>query len=202
MEPDKVSPLSSHCTATSVAAQNNEQQQKCWFVMRDLKRSNTKLPAYKQLEKEEIEVFTPMKWQLVVCKGKRIRTEVPFIQDLLFVHSTKERLDPIVVKTATLQYRYLRGGGYREPLIVKEKDMERFMNAVRTADKPIYYQPGELTPSMYGKRIRIIGGPLNNFEGYLLSIRGSRVKRLLVDLPNLLTVGVEVNPEYIQFINE
>lgn len=202
MEPGKVASLSSDCTANEVVAQNDGQQQKCWFVMRDLKRPNTKLPAYKQLSKEEIEVFTPMKWQLIVCKGKRIRTEVPLIQDLLFVHSTRERLDPIVTKTATLQYRYLRGGGYREPLIVKEKDMERFMNAVRTADKPIYYQPGELTPSMYGKRIRIIGGPLNNFEGYLLSVRGSRVKRLLVDLPNLLTVGVEVNPEYIQFIKE
>lgn len=170
--------------------------------MRDLKRSNAKLPAYKQLGNENIEVFTPMKWQLVVCQGKRMRMEVPFIQDLLFVHSTRDELDPIVEKTATLQYRYLHGGKYREPLIVKEKDMERFMNAVRSVDKPIYYRPSELTLAMYGKRIRIIGGPLNNFEGYLLSVRGSRVKRLLVDLPNLLTVGVEVNPEYIQFINE
>lgn len=184
MEPDKASP------------------HQHWFVMRDLKRPNTKLPAYKQLGEEKIEVFTPMKWQLTISQGKRIRTEVPFMQDLLFAHSTREDLDPIVDKTPTLQYRYLRGGAYREPIIVKEMDMNRFMNAVRTTDTPVYYLPGELTPSMYGRKIRIIGGPLNNYEGYLLSVRGSHVKRLLVDLPNFLTVAVEVSPEYIQFIKE
>lgn len=29
-----------------------------WYVMRDLKRANASLPAYKLLEKEKIEVFT------------------------------------------------------------------------------------------------------------------------------------------------
>lgn len=53
---------------------------------------------------------------------------------------------------------------------------------------------------MCGRKIRIIGGPLDNFEGSLLTVRGSKVKRLLVELPDLLTVGVEVNPEYIQLI--
>ncbi|MEF9987415.1 MAG: transcriptional regulator, partial [Bacteroidales bacterium] len=32
-----------------------------WYVMRDLKRFNAKLPAYKHLQNEHIEVFTPMK---------------------------------------------------------------------------------------------------------------------------------------------
>lgn len=36
-----------------------------WFVMRDLKRSNAKLPAYKLLREEQFEVFVPMKWELV-----------------------------------------------------------------------------------------------------------------------------------------
>lgn len=39
--------------------QNDEQAY--WFVMRDLKRSNAKQPAYKQLEDNGMEVFTPMK---------------------------------------------------------------------------------------------------------------------------------------------
>lgn len=37
-----------------------------WYVMRDLKRANASLPAYKLLEKEKIEVFTPMKTILIV----------------------------------------------------------------------------------------------------------------------------------------
>ncbi len=41
-----------------MALLKNEQQMH-WYVMRDLKRPNAKLPAYKQLSDEHIEVFTP-----------------------------------------------------------------------------------------------------------------------------------------------
>lgn len=44
-----------------------------WFVLRDLTRPNAKRPAYRLLEEKGIEVFTPMRWQLVERKGKRIR---------------------------------------------------------------------------------------------------------------------------------
>ncbi|MEO3507470.1 transcriptional regulator, partial [Phocaeicola vulgatus] len=52
-----------------------------WYVMRDLKRTNAKVPAYKLLKGMKMEVFVPMKWHLVTRKGIRIREEVPFIQD-------------------------------------------------------------------------------------------------------------------------
>ena len=66
----------------------SDNQLTAWFVMRDLKRLNAKLPAYKQLGDMQFELFTPMKWQMVVKGDKRIRMEVPYMQDLLFVHST------------------------------------------------------------------------------------------------------------------
>lgn len=171
-----------------------------WFVMRDLKRLNAKLPAYKQLRDMDFELFTPMKWQLVSKGGKQVRMEVPYIQDLLFVHSTRERLDPVVGKTPTLQYRYQHGKSYREPMTVREADMERFMYAVNHADVPRYFMPDELTPAMYGRKVRIVGGALDNYEGYLLAVRGGRTKHLLVELPGFLTVSVEVSPEYIQLL--
>lgn len=59
--------------------------------------------------------------------------------------------------------------------------------------------PEEITPQMCGHKIRIIGGALNGYEGCLLKIRGSKIKRLLVELKGYLAVGVEVLPEYIQF---
>lgn len=173
---------------------------KQWYVMRDLKRFNAKLPAYKQLQSENVEVFTPMHWRLTVKQGKRIREEVPFLQDLLFVHDTRKHLDAFVEKIPTLQYRYCKGGGYREPMIVPDSDMDRFIYAVSGMDAPRYYLPAELTPAMYGRKIRIIGGYLDGYEGYLLTTRGSRVKRLLVDLPNWITAAIEVNPEFIQLL--
>ena len=125
--------------------------------------------------------------------------EVPFIQDLLFVHETRRKLDAVVEKTPTLQYRWLRNT-WREPMVVADADMERFIRAVNATEFPRYYLPEEITPAMYGRNIRIVGGTLNGYQGSLLTTRGSKVKRLLVELKGFLAVGVEVNPEYIQLI--
>ena len=43
-------------------------------------------------------------------------------------------------------------------------------------------------------------GPLSGTEGRLWSRRGSRVKRLLLDLPGLLTAAIAVDPHSIQLI--
>lgn len=170
-----------------------------WFVMRDLKRRNAKLPAYKQLDGMVETVFTPMVWRLVTRHGKRIKEQVPFIQDLLFVHSTRQVVDPIVEKYGTVQYRYVRGG-YKIPMTVREADMQRFIDAVNSAENPQYYTPKEITPDMIGRKVRIVGGPLDGYEGNLQKMQGARTRRLFVELPNLLAAAVEVQPEYILFL--
>lgn len=58
-----------------------------WYVMRDLKRCNAKKPAYKQLQEAGVKVFVPLKWQIILQKGKKVREKVPVIQDLLFVYA-------------------------------------------------------------------------------------------------------------------
>ena len=181
-----------------MASQGNDEEVR-GYVMRDLKRTNAKQPAYKLLKEKKMEVFVPMKWHLSIRKGVRIREEVPFIQDLLFVHETQKNLDSVVEKTPTLQYRWLRKT-WREPMTVADADMQRFIHAVSVSESPKYYLPEEITPAMYGRKIHIVGGPLNGYEGSLITVRGSKIKRLLVELKGFLAVGVEVNPEYIQLI--
>ncbi len=172
---------------------------KYWYVLRDLTRNNAKCPAYKALAEKCIEVFTPMKSILVTLHGRKIREEIPIIHDLLFVHERRSILDPIVLKIPTLQYRFVRGH-YLKPMIVRDADMERFMRAIRTCDAPRFYSPGELTPQMYGKHVQLIGGPLDGYEGRLLSVKGLRKKRILIELPDLVSVSVEVNPDYIRLM--
>ena len=77
-----------------------------------------------------------MKEQLSVHGGKRTREEVPFIQDLLFVHDTQEAIDPFVEKYPTIQYRFQKGGGYKNPMTVADADMERFIHAVSVSKNP------------------------------------------------------------------
>lgn len=142
-----------------------------WFVMRDLKRGNAKQPAYKLLGELKIRFFTPMVWKLRIRQGKRVRQQVPFIK-----------------------------GGNRQPMTVRNADMERFIRAVDAMNNPCFYTPEEINPDMLGKKVRIVGGLLDGYEGCLQKMQGSRIKRLFVELPNLLTATVEVQPEFIQVL--
>lgn len=114
--------------------------------MRDLKRPNAKLPAYRWLAEQGFEVFTPMRWELSVCQGRKIRRHLPFLSDLLFVHSSRLQLDPVVAGLPTLQYRFVRGAPAGTPLMVHEAEMDRFIQAVQATDQPRYYTPAEITP--------------------------------------------------------
>ena len=63
---------------------------KCWYALRDLKRSNAIQPAFKLLTELGIEVFTPTQWRLVVRNGKKVRREVAVMHDLLFAYDTRK----------------------------------------------------------------------------------------------------------------
>lgn len=170
-----------------------------WFVMRDLKRGNAKQPAYKLLGELKIRFFTPMVWKLRIRQGKRVRQQVPFMPDLLFVYDSRKVLDPLVEQIATLQYRFVKGGNH-QPMTVRNADMERFIRAVDAMNNPCFYTPEEINPDMLGKKVRIVGGLLDGYEGCLQKMQGSRIKRLFVEPPNLLTATVEVQPEFIQVL--
>ncbi|MEY8686186.1 UpxY family transcription antiterminator [Bacteroides sp. AN502(2024)] len=167
--------------------------------MRDLKRPNAALPAYRLFREKQVEVFTPMKCCLRNVGGKMIREQAPFIPDLLFVCGTREEIDAIVDKNRTIQYRYLKGG-YKIPMMVPGVEMDRFIRAVGEAESPRYYLPQEVTPDMLRRKVRIVGSPLDGYEGHLLSVRGSKKKYLLVELPGFFFVAAEVCPDYIELL--
>ena len=85
-------------------------------------------------------------------------------------------------------------------MVVSDSDMQRFIDAVTNSASVRYYSPSEINSAMKGKYVHIIGGALNGYQGILLSVRGSKIKRLVVEIPNLITAGIEVDPEYIKII--
>ena len=178
-----------------------------WYVLRDLARPNAKNPAYKQLqEMPELEgcVFIPMKQRRFVEFGKHVVRLIPYMHDLVFVHKPRETLDPIIKKMDLLQYRYVRGGKQYEAMSVRHKDFEKFRDAVNTANNNVeYYSFDEVRPEIYGSRIRIIGGRLDGFEGRLMTKKGSKFKRLLIDLQECnLSAAILVESEYIQVLEK
>lgn len=88
-------------------------------------------------------------------------------------------------------------------MTVPVAEMDRFITAVTSVKTPQYYHLDEITPSMYGAKIRMVcEGPINGFEGTLLKIKGSGKKRLLVKLTGVLAAAVEIgNADYIELVN-
>lgn len=178
----------------------------CWYVLRDLKRSNAKDPAYKVLQSERYglqdKIFTPMVQRKVKFFGKESVQWVPYMSDLLFVYENRLVLDSIIETIPTLQYRFTKGNGYNNPLIVRNEDMATFIEAVKCSERVEYIKPEEISVQMYGSRIRVIGGALSGVEGRLLKRRGKRTKSLILELPGVLSALISVEAEYIQLIDE
>lgn len=170
-----------------------------WFVMCDRAPAIAKQRAYQTLSTAGFEVFVPLRQKIKTEKGRRIRIEVPVIPDLLFVHSTKAILEPVIKRAGSLRFRYAKGNPV--PMYVSDSAMQQFIEAVKSSMEIQYYSPDEITPSMYGRRIRVMGGTLKDSEGYLLATQGrNSKKRLLLELPGLLAATVVVKKEHIQLI--
>ena len=114
----------------------------------------------------------------------------------------REELAPIIRKINLLQYRYICGGKQYEAMTVRHSAMSRFMEAVKELDKVEYYSLDEVSPTLYGKEIEIVGGRLDGFRGRLMSRRGSKVKRLIIDLEECnLSAAIQVDSEYIKLLS-
>lgn len=171
-----------------------------WFVLRDLRRANARISGFEELKGLGLQVFTPTVTRIVTVRGQRVKRTEPVLRDLLFVYSSRETLDPVIAARPSLQYRFVRGGGYCEPLTVPDRQMEPFMAAAGATPAPRYFMPGEITEDMRGREVRIVGGPLDGYSGRLLSVRGTRRRRLLVEIPGLMAVAAEVMPEFVQLL--
>ena len=64
-----------------------------WFAVRVSYSRELTLKSI--LDKENIESFIPMCYGMVMKGGKRVRRLVPAIHNLVFVHSTRKRIDAL-----------------------------------------------------------------------------------------------------------
>lgn len=188
-------------STSSAITRAHKETEPSWFVLRDLKRANARVTGYDLLLSAGQAVFTPLKTVIQTTSAGKQRRQVPVIPDLLFVRALRSQLDPLIQAIPTLQYRWLRGAPFQTPMTVDKRSMERFIAAVTATEPTRYYSPGEITPDMYGKHVRIVGGPLDGHEGRLLKLKGLRKRHLLIELPNYLTAAIEVAPEFIQLLD-
>lgn len=177
---------------TETEGSQDGSEQLPWYFMCDQKRRNALEPAYKMLERKGFEVFTPLK-NKVIGKGKFKKiVEVPMFTDILFVHSTVEKIDPIVAETSTLHYRYKKGGKYCEHITVPDKEMQRFKYAIENTEIKEFYSIDALPRELVGERMVIQGGPLDGFKVIVRKMQGARKKRVFFELKKLAYAELEL----------
>jgi len=173
-----------------------------WFVLFAANGKAAKISNY--FKSTDIEYFYPMFYQ-----ERRIRNSErtkrflqPLFRNLLFVQSTRSRLDPILREiklkfgiTSDLYYRY-RDGEERKIIVVSEEEMRNFISVVGAVEEPIIYFSNADVNLEKGTKVRITGGAFEGVEGLFIRLKGDR--RVVVSLTNLFSVATAFLP--LEFI--
>jgi len=168
-----------------------------WVVMRSRKektaagkrssgsavRNGARRYGYEHIQEMVPEFFMPMKESVTVTGGRRIRKVTPAIPDIFFVNDTIGHLDAIVKSDIGVEYLYVKGQPYRHPVVIRDSEMQNFIAATAASQRVTFHTAGSDTLShLIGRRVRIAHAD-GFIEGELLTIRGSRYRRLRVSLP-------------------
>ena len=159
----------------------------------------TEMRTKRKLEADGIRTFLPMRERIRTIGGHRVKTQEPAIGNMLFVYSDQQTLMPYTNAESRFQFTYRRGHRADDPLTVPSWQMEQFISAVDNSQHPLYFLPTELNIAK-GTRIRLHGGILDGMEGCYMRVKGSRSRRLIVELPGTLSVAVEVEPDLVEIL--
>ena len=103
------------------------------------------------LDAEGIENYIPMRYEYVVRKERRLRKLVPAVHNLVFVRSTRERMDEIKNEPGmNIPIRYIMDRETRQPIVIPDSQMRSFIAVSGTYDQAVLYlEPTAITPSMF-----------------------------------------------------
>ena len=166
-----------------------------WFAMSAT--FGRELKAKEYLECNKVECFVPMRWSIVGDK----RQYIPAIKNLIFAHTTKERIQELKRKVNYLQYQTWYTNGRRTPIIVPDKQMQQFIAVCETHDERVtYLAPDEINLSE-GTRVKIIGGNFDGIEGTFVKVKNKHKKRVVVEVRGIAAVMLaELTDGYLQVI--
>lgn len=178
---------------------NEDHDTKHWFVMRS--SYSREMKAKDLLDKDGIGCYVPTRQERIERNGKIEQRTVAVVHNLLFVHSTREALDPwkrIHEEDAAIRYTIDKSTG--KPMIVDDKSMEDFMRVIAQADDSLLFLDNPDIVLTKGQKVEIILGPLKGVQGYILRIR--RDRRVVVSLHGLVSVALAAMPrEWFKLIN-
>lgn len=166
-----------------------------WFPMRVTYHRELKIKSI--LDDLGIENFLPMHFELVETKtGGKKSVLTPAIHNLLFVHSTQERLTELKMtreKLSPMRYIMKRSSDNQsEILTVPDQQMENFMRVASVQDDRVMFLDNNDFIKKVGQRVKVIDGCFSGVEGVIKRI--NRNKHVVVQLEGLAAVAIAFVP--------
>lgn len=172
-----------------------------WFAMSAPYRRE--LIAKEFLRQKEVECFVPMKEALVEKRGGNKRRQmVPAIHNLIFVHTTKERIKALKQGVNFLQYCTRPQDGKNVPITVPERQMQQFIDITNAANADITYLRPEEIDIKKGTRVRVHGGVFDGTEGYFVKVQGKRSRRVVMLIEGITAVALtEISTDFLEVLD-
>ena len=168
---------------------------KVWFPMRVTYSRELKVKS--ELDRLEIENFVPMTYKLIDDDtGNPRRKLMPAINNLIFVHSSQERISHLKSSNEVLEpLRYMIDQTAQRPhtiMTVPDGQMENFMRVASRTDDSVMFLDDEMVVGKEGKRVMITGGTFEGVTGVIRRVK--RCKRVVVELEGIASVAIAYVP--------
>lgn len=165
-----------------------------WFAMRVT--YHRELEAKRLLDEKGVENFIPMKYEKNERTGKK--RLVPVIHNIIFVRSTASRIAELKKPSCIPLLQYMMDQRSGRKITVPEKQMRTFIAVAGTYDETLrFFGPAEINFSK-AQKVRITGGPFEGCEGVFVKVKGSRSKKVVVEIEGVVSVAlVSVHPELV-----
>lgn len=170
--------------------QDNPKQ---WYALRVT--YGREMTARNFFDEHGIRSFVPMKYEYIIRDRKKTRRLVPAVSNLIFVYEAKSQIDHI--KHTALPYlRYIMGKecGMTYLITISLTEMENFIRVASQVEQDIRYVETPDYDFCEGEMVKVIAGPFAGSKGFLVKIKGTRHRRVVVGIEGLLQIATAVIP--------
>ncbi|MBE6311010.1 MAG: UpxY family transcription antiterminator [Bacteroidales bacterium] len=171
-----------------------------WFAMSATFGRELKAKTF--FESKDVTCFVPMRYEVVKDRKRdKVRKLVSAINNLIFVYTTKERIQSLKAELTYLQYLTRPVNGRNVPIIVPEYQMRQFISICETQNESLQYISVSEINLEKGTRVRIVGGAFDGVEGVFVKVSGKRKKHVVVLIQDIAAVAVaELTDGYLKVL--
>lgn len=160
-----------------------------WFVMYTAPRSEKKVEQ--RLKEKGLEVYLPIIEEVRQWSDRKKKVQRPLFNSYIFVHTTKDRLWESLQVPGAVKFVNFAG----EHATVRESEIEALKRVISTG----VAVEVEANSIETGQQVRILGGPLQGFEGEC--IQKANKDYFIIRIPSInQNMLINVPHKYLQAV--